>query len=348
MINIFVAIAPVQLLAISSIIKQMPPDSAIVNICFVFYKSDIDFEIPNCTVFKYNTRGLRAYFAAMTQFRKEIKQILNRKEKLAVYIPHPYHLPTNYLLFGIKEKEAYLIPDGILNYYESKITIKSMLAMLVKCALARILGITYTPYTGHLTAFDKRVYSGVYTFNPDGLLTVCGQIRIIRTDKEQFRNDKKICLFLDQDIESLLNKKDSENMRAALYQYLASAQFDEILYKPHPSVKHLTPRPPSLEGKGENSLLISEEGLGSPLSVSGRGWGWGMPIHSTLPAEMLISQYCPTEVISYVSSALINIRDIYPDIACTSVGLNKLLAVNSRIQPLCELFVRKNIRIIEV
>jgi hypothetical protein len=73
-----------------------------------------------------------------------------------------------------------------------------------------------------------------------------------------------------------------------------------------------------------------------------------MPIHSTLPAEMLISQYCPTEVISYVSSALINIRDIYPDIACTSVGLNKLLAVNSRIQPLCELFVRKSIRIIEV
>jgi hypothetical protein len=325
MINIFIAIAPLQLLAISSIIKQMPPDSHIVNICFVFYKSDIAFEVPNCTVFKYNTHGLRAYFAAMTQFRKEIKQILNRKKKLAIYIPHPYHLPTNYLLFGIKKKEAYLIPDGILNYYESKITIKPLLTMLVKCVLARILGITYTPYTGHLTAFDKRVYSGVYTFNPDGLLTACGQIHIIRTDKEQFRNDKKICLFLDQDIESLLNKKDSENMRAALSQYLASGEFDEILYKPHPSVKQ------------------------APLSFGeGQGWGQITPIHSTLPAEMLISQYCPTEVISYVSSALINIRDIYPDVACTSVGLNKLLAVNLRIKPLYELFVRKNIRIIEV
>ncbi|GEM_PF-3551357 len=341
MINIFVAIAPVQLLAISSIIKQMSPDSHIVNICFVFYKSDIDFEIPNCTVFKYNTRGLRAYFAAMTQFRRKIKQLLRRKEKLSVYIPHPYHLPTNYLLFGIKEKEAYLIPDGILNYYESKITIKPLLTMLVKCVLAWVLGINYTPYTGHLTAFDKRVYSGVYTFNPDGLLTDCGQIRIIRTEKEQFRNDKKICLFLDQDIESLLSKKDSEKMRAALYQYLASGEFDEILYKSHPSVStHLTPRPPSLKGKGENC---------SPL-CSGEGVGWGQitPIYSTLPAEMLISQYCPTEVISYVSSALINIRDIYPDIACTSVGLNKLLAVNPRIKPLYELFVRKNIRIIEV
>lgn len=319
MIHIFVAIAPVQLLAISSIIKQMPPDSHSINICFVFYKSDIVFDIPNCTIFKYNTRGLKAYFAAMTQFRRKIKQILSSEKKLAIYIPHPYHLPTNYLLFGIKEKEAYLIPDGILNYYESEITIKSLLTMFVKCVLARILGITYTPYTGHLTAFDKRVYSGVYTFNPEGLLTDCGQIRIIGTDKKQFGNDKKVCLFLDQDIESLLSKKDSEKMRVALYRYLASEQFDEILYKQHPSLK-------------ENPV----KDMNLPIT----------PIHSTLPAEMLIPQYCPTEVISYVSSALINIRDIYPDIACTSVGFNKLLAANPRIKPLYELFVRKNISII--
>ncbi len=39
---------------------------------------------------------------------------------------------------------------------------------------------------------------------------------------------------------------------------------------------NLTPRPPSLKGKGENTSLRSGSGVESPLSVSGRGRGWGL------------------------------------------------------------------------
>jgi len=325
--HIYVAVAPLQLLAISAMIRNMEPEKhSDDHICFVFSRSNPAFKPPHCRLIQYNTGGLWRLLEAIRRFKLEIRRIQGRYAALSVYLPHPYHLPTNYLLFGLKNKSAYLIPDGLLNYLDEPIRFRQFVPMLAKSVLALGLGLWYRPYTGHLTAYDQNVYQGVYTFNPDGLITDTGKLCRISLDPGvtpgPSKRSSKVCLVLDQDIESVVNADDARRMRALLQHYLKAGNFETIYFKGHPSM---------VGGKP----LGNVPGL-APVYT----------IRSALPVEMLILDYGPDEVVSFFSSALLNIRDIYPFIRCTAIGVNGFLSTgNSMIKGL---FVRRGIRMVDI
>ncbi len=325
--HIYVAVAPLQLLAISAMLRNMEPQKHCDDhICFVFSRSDPAFKPPHCRLFQYNTAGLWRLLRAIRRFKLEIWRIQRRYDALSVYLPHPYHLPTNYLLFGLKNRSAYLIPDGLLNYHDRRIRFGQFAPMLAKSVLALGLGLWYRPYIGHLTAYEQKVYQGVYTFNPDGLVTDTGKLCRISLDPgftpDPAGSGSSVCLVLDQDIESLVTADEARQMRALLQDHLKAGDFEAIYYKGHPSL---------VGGKP----LVDVPGL-APVHF----------IRSALPVELLIPDYAPAEVVSFFSSALLNIRDIYPWIRCTAIGMNAFLSSgNPRLKAL---FVRRGIRLIDI
>lgn len=325
--HIYVAVAPLQLLAIAAILRNRAPEThSHDHICFVFSRGEPAFKPPHCRLIQYNTQGLWPLCRAVRRFGVELRRIQARYAALSVYLPHPYHLPTNYLLFGLPNRSAYLIPDGLLNYYDRRIRFRQFVPMLAKSVLALGLGLWYRPYTGHLTAYEQKVYQGVYTFNPEGLLTDTGQLRRISlgTGLRPGSTDSsaKACLVLDQDIESVVKAADARRMRAVLRDYLQAGGFETLYYKGHPS-------------------RVGGQPLGD-----GPGLAPVRTISSPLPVELLIPDYGPAEVVSFFSSALLNIRDLYPSIRCTAIGMNAFLASgDSRLKGL---FIRRGIRLIDI
>ena len=90
----------------------------------------------------------------------------------------------------------------------------------------------------------------------------------------------------------------------------------ESLFRPH-----LTPRPPSLKGKGERSENFSLRFMGSPLSVSGRGRGRGLNAEQRQAVEHVGSPLLiiagpgagKTRTLTYRIAHLIKTRKISPE-----------------------------------
>ena len=70
-----------------------------------------------------------------------------------------------------------------------------------------------------------------------------------------------------------------------------------------------------------------------------------MEIESDKPAEVLVDELRPTEVISVYTSALLNIADLFPNVTCVAVGLN-LLDDDPEIRELGRLFESRKIRLV--
>lgn len=294
--NIYVADAPLQFFAITSIIEQKKINLKEKDICFFFYKKNI-FYLKKCELIFYDNSNFSKKIKSIWNFKKKIKQILSNGSIKTIHIAHPYHLPTNFLLFHIQNKKAYLIPDGVLNYSNKRIEFFQFISMIGKFALALMLGMTYRPYTGHLTAYNKRCrYRGVYTFKSDGLVTDCGRVCLIK--KAQYpsitNKENPIYMILDQDIEKIFCKRKSHIFRQGMAEYLSKKRIHHVLYKSHPTQKNT------------NDWLID---YGIRVQF----------ISSDLPIEMIFHKYSVMEVISFFSSALLNIQDMYPHIKCTAI-----------------------------
>jgi hypothetical protein len=119
----------------------------------------------------------------------------------------------------------------------------------------------------------------------------------------------------------LLSNIEVELVRRGLWEYIKKGQFERILYKPHPAKCNQT----------------------TPTEFRKRV----KIITSPLPVEMLIENLHTNEVISYCSSALLNISDLYPEIRCISVGFNRI-AKKYNEKYLLELFQSRKIHLIDI
>jgi hypothetical protein len=309
-----------QLLALNALVPNVP--DTVDQYCLIFYKTRFKFSLPRCEIRYYAMDSYLGYLRALWRFAIDIRKLRRNYQKCIIFICHPWHIPTNYALFSLRHEEAYMLPDGLLNYSDTQVEKRRYRKMLVKVALGLFTGLPYRPYKGHLTACDQKLYNGVYTFNPKRLRTHSGNLHILQLPLfEQSPSDRKTILILEQPIELLLKNNEVEQLRQALWDYVEKGNFECVLYKPHPT-----------EAKQEPPSELKEK-----IEI----------VTSMLPAEMLIEKKKPNEVISYFSSALINIADFYPSIHCVSVGFNRI-AKKPQENYLLELFQNRNIYMIEI
>jgi hypothetical protein len=301
--NIFLITGPLVKVASKSLLESGQLDECQRNICFIFSKSKVASWLPNCDVYYFDTSSWKKYLKAMLVFKKIIRSVEEVDIEVDVYLGNAAHFSTNYAVFKMKTQKMFLLPEGIANYYDAQVTKTASRTMQVKWLLGKLIGLPFSQYRGHISGYEVAKYDAVYTFNPRGLVTVAQETRQLHYQPVTVSNNikeqhaKSDLLFLDQNIESLISTKKATELRADAKMYILKHAFDVVYYKKHPSQQE------------DRFKEIAELGIKVVELVDGR------------PVEEMIHEIMPSEIVSFVSSALLTISDMYPMIRCTSIGL---------------------------
>lgn len=203
-----------------------------------------------------------------------------------VFAPHPSNIIVNYLFFSYKNtRKINIYEDGILNYYD----VDSSIGDISKenKILSKILFLKYKKYSGHLSGFDSVKVNSIYATRPYFLVGKNNFKKIKKIELKKIEGHggllKKV-LFLDQDVSNIVGMADKKeiirNLMLIFHDY-------EIYYKPHHDY-----------GEFVNGMI--------PLTER----------QKSISAESLVPEMLPEIVISFCSSALINIKSICEEVKC--------------------------------
>jgi hypothetical protein len=255
-----------------------------------------------------------------------IKMLLLRGREVVVYAPHGANVLANYLFFHPDVKSRYIYEDGIMNYYDVTGVGKWPNPLMRLMGLS--LGMRFVKYDGHLSGFDDVVIDAAYLRNP---AFAVGQSRIHKyyqlQTKQKLRlvTSKHSCLFLDQDLSNILNHKELALHRNAAIKWMADHGFEELIYKPHHDFNDFNNLNRKIDIKGIDEAFYN------------------------VPAEELVDRLPVNIVVSFFSSALINIKSMYPNIRCISLYThNPELTCDGKIVHMSELFSRMGVECIRL
>lgn len=223
--------------------------------------------------------------------------------KYDLLLAHPDHLLGNTLFFGKNVKKITFIEDGILNYYDYTKSQAIQTRAIKRKWLTCFSPFQYYLYNGHHSGIDdcNAVEVSGWFSDPDNIVR-----------KEKFKSVRKInfpllirketnrnlaALFIDQPIEHFLSRELAMAIRQKSIKYLEE-NFKEVMIKNHP------------------------EHHASGLAIKN---SFAPNFNQNMPVEELIFEICPDVVISYCSTALINISKISPSTQCVSIGMEEIV-----------------------
>ncbi|WNS75206.1 polysialyltransferase family glycosyltransferase [Bacillus sp. DTU_2020_1000418_1_SI_GHA_SEK_038] len=287
--NIFIGVAPIQLYQIPLIIKKNHDN----NYVFIFSKklNKSILQIDNAEVYYYDTSNIIRNIKSLVRFKIKLNEILSNRD-FNLYIPHPFHQAANYTVFFRNPKNTFLLADGILNYSEKKINYKDIIYMIIKKIISILLGLNYKIYFGGLTGKEYIKYKE--------------QIPLYLQKMDIYQNaSADDCLFLDQDLSKLNLNDKIECFYDKAVKYLVERKFKKIFYKSHPSVNN------------ENNIFINKIKKLTDIELE--------VIDDPSPIESVIQEYPVEEVISFISSPLMNLKDIDEKLITVSITGEKIL-----------------------
>ena len=218
--------------------------------------------------------------------------------KINLYFPHLCHVSSNYLAFSGHCKTLNVYEEGIANYYDAK---KDVWEISFRKSLLGIMsGQPYRGYAGHVTGIDSVKVDTVLASMPDRVVSKDKIGRVIgvslTSHGQDIQRSKNKILFLDQPLEI-----SNEDKRKLVNEFvLGVAPGSIVYYKPHHDCSSQYPG------------MVD-------LSKSDR----------ELPAEVLLEKLEAGLVISFYSSALVNISRIFSDVDCCYLNAGpKLIYVN--------------------
>lgn len=250
-------------------------------------------------------------------FAVVIRRLIARGCALDVYMPHPGHILSNYLFFSSTPgKRLFIYEDGLLNYYDADV--KNPFVSKAKRLLARFGGMRYRDYTGHLAGYDAGSYDGAFLSMPDKAVRQdrLGTLHRLNFETQKLTLENKTILFLDQDVSSRMSP---ENREHCIYTMLSAYPHSEYTYYYKPHHDHTS------------ALSDTMQALAPELR--------------SLPAEMLIERLRPSHVISFFSSALINIKHGWPNVDCVSLAASQVsITRNGKHSSLQEIFQENGVK----
>ncbi len=253
------------------------------------------------------------------------RALLFRYRHVSICLPHPDHLLGNFLFFHPQVDERCIFEDGLLNYYDAVLTENQFRGMMFRHRFGWLIGLRYTLYEGFLSGIDARQYDRAFVSYPKKMVRreSYGEISTItryQRAKEQWRASD-VVLVLDQNIEAALGISTANKLRNAMAKRLDELD-GEVLVKPHYDMRN------SQEPQSEK---------------------WVAAEYRSRPAELVIEQIKPRAVMSFCSSALINIKELYPEMQCVAVGANYVpVQINGVALSAADLFLDMGIEVLEV
>lgn len=229
--------------------------------------------------FLKNRCRLKLFFYVLSLIKVSIlcRFFFLRGDEVNIYIPHPANILSNYLFFSDKVSSVNIYEDGIANYYDVDSS-RGRVSVIYK-VLCFLAGLPYREYSGHLMGYGTGRVKSVCLSRPES--AVC-MTKVKFRAKVDFRYSeidvvKGRILFLDQDVSSNV----TSDQRCCLVQDLLSrfpVNKFEYYYKGHHDYSHLV--------------------------------GGMIPVDAeviSMPAEQIVDILKPQFVVSFYSSALINL-----------------------------------------
>lgn len=244
-------------------------------------------------------------------------------KRFNLVLPHPDHLLGNTLFFSKNAKNITLLEDGILNYYNYERAMSIEKQSIKRKRLTSLTPFRYKLYSGHHSGVDDCPtpnLSGWFT-DPD---------KIIK--KEKFSSLNKInfpactdektqsngtAILLEQPLEKFLNATTAHEIRKKTISFIEN-NFQKVIIKPHPEHS-------SIGMKLQNEVDFYFD--------------------KNIPIEEIILNINPDAVISYCSTALINISKISRSTRCIAIGINEISKELPETIKVKELFIENKVEI---
>lgn len=268
----------------------------------------------------YISRGpkfLRSLTYALSLFfflvRLRVFQLFKRP--IHAYVPHPCNA-FSYAVFAIKDLASLSVyEDGLANYYDAPMPSHQFLNRTER-ALLSIFGFRLGSMTGHLGGYDVRHVDNLFLSRGDFAVSKekVGRVVSLPFREVEVTLSTTTILFLDQDTSKYISTSDRDRRLRQLFDIYSPEEY-EYIYKPHHDYNARLPKMRVLQGKFES-----------------------------MPAEKLVSEVGAGIVVSFYSSALLNLKNIYPQVKCVSIGGDAVnVSIDGQPQVIAELFLRSDI-----
>lgn len=257
-----------------------------------------------------------------------LRRLLGRGNAATVCVPHPFNPLSNFAYFAPGAADVRIYQDGILNYYDAVNPLNRRSVLLAQRIKAAALLLRYTPYDGHLSGIEARNASVGYFTHPEHVARPASFAKVTRIGFDaaviagaRRRSGEPCTLFLDQPIEQTLPRETARSLRLSA-QVFAESLGRPIVYKPH-----YTQRQPFAARPGWRSVSVEE---------------------ATLPAEEVVANRPVATVVSFYSSALMNVRLAMPDVQCIAVGASAVnITINDTQATLADLLSKFGVQTLE-
>lgn len=224
------------------------------------------------------------YFSFLLRF------VLHRIGSVHVYVPHPCNVFSNLAFFSNRVETVNIYEDGLLNYYDvdsarGKVTFSQRL-------LPFLSGTPFQYYSGHLAGYDARNVEVLYVSRSTQVVASKKVGKIVQLDANAQRIEviKMRVLFLDQDVSCFISASRRRELISLMFKRYPPERY-QYVYKGHHDY---------------NASKFGMTELQRDLA--------------TLPAELIIPYLKPEFVISFFSSALLNIASNYSNVTCVSLA----------------------------
>lgn len=231
---------------------------------------------------------------------RSLRRVLAKGANATVCVPHPFNPLSNFACFAPGANDVRIYQDGMLNYYDATNPFGQAFALARRRLLALGALLPYRAYAGHLSGIEARSISTGYFTHPEHVvLKECfSRIAPIKfaaslASIDQAEEGNAVTLFLDQPIERFVPAEDVVPLRR-LAREVADSMGRPVLYKPHYVQRY-------------------------PFGIE-PGWQLASDEEMALPAEEIPMIRSVGAVVSFCSSALVNIRLLQPGVRCVAVG----------------------------
>lgn len=256
-----------------------------------------------------------SYALSLIYFLMYVRVLIFFKRPIHLYVPHPNNAFSHPLFFLDVLESVNIYEDGLANYYDARSTFLNV--GLLSRVIIKFFGFKISKMNGHLAGYDLRYINELYLSHGDlavGKKKV-GRVVTLSPAPSLTEFDPGVVLFLDQNTEGVLSSEERERRIEKL---LNSYNSEIFYYKPH------------------HDFFTNFKCM-RQLTVDLR----------QMPAEELVSVLSAGVVVSFYSSALINIKALYPRVRCISIAADAIeIKRDGEHQSLSSLFSKSGIECI--
>lgn len=257
-----------------------------------------------------------------------LRRLLRKGRDATVCVPHPFNPLSNFAFFAPGARDVRIYQDGILNYYDAANPFVRASVLAKRRLLASGALLPYRPYVGHLSGIEEREISTGYFTHPEHVVLYERFSRIAQLEfgaslvpGDQPKSGEPVTLFLDQPIERLVSREAVPTLRRLASDF-ADSMGRPVLYKPHYTQR-------------------------APFETR-RGWQVASPEEMALPAEEIPVIRPVDAVVSFCSSALVNIRLSRPNMRCAAIGGALIpIRIGGQQRTMADLFANLGVQVVD-